>query len=629
MFDGTPVDRQALDTLTGALAHRGPNGSGLYTDGSVGLGHRRLSVLDLSQAGSQPMYAEDRSVVLVFNGEIYNFAEERIHLEQRGYTFHSRSDTEVLLHLYEEYGPSCVERLRGMFAFAVHDKKRNILFIARDRVGKKPLKYFRSGGVFAFASELKALRTLPQCPRGVDSESVHHFLTMMYVPAPQTGFAGIAKLPAAHTLTIDLQTGKETLERYWQLQYKTDDQRPLSEWKDRIRTTLEKSVRLRMVADVPLGVFLSGGLDSTTLVAVMSGLTDQPIKTFSIGTGEKNHNELPQAAQVARAFGTDHHPIIVQPDIVHLLPELVQAYEEPYSDPSAIPTYLIAREARSSVTVALNGDGGDENFAGYVRYPILLFSERWRRAPSFLHALARQGTNAFHALRNDTFSYRCRRFEHSLSLPWEERLLQYISFFTEEEKRDLYKGGFGQDFPDTGHWYGQRTMGARGCADDLLHKAMSMDMQTYLSDDLLPKVDIGTMAHGLEARSPFLDHHLLELTAQLPSKYQLRGRTTKWILREMVKDILPPDILQKRKTGFRLPLDRWFRTDLQAFVYDHLLETPPLFGEIFDPSRIRSFLDRYFASNVDYSDHVWTLLWLAEWMRQYAPDASSGNRKIV
>ncbi len=617
-LDDSPVDPGELDRLTDALTHRGPDGRGVFVDGNVGIGHRRLKIIDLSESAAQPMVSEDGTVALSFNGEIYNFAEKRAMLEVRGYRFRSKSDTEVLLKLYEEFGEACLEHLRGMFAFSIYDKKRRTIFLARDRIGKKPLKYFLKNGVFAFASELKALRTLPECPREIDREMVHHFLTLMYVPSPKTGFVGIEKLPAGHSLTLDLAMGKIDVRPYWQLRYDTDERRSLAEWEERIMATLEESVRLRMVADVPVGAFLSGGIDSATVVALMSKLSPRPVKTFSIGSSDPAFNELPQAQLTAKTFGTDHHPIVLDADIVHLLPQLVHTYEEPYADPSAIPTYLISQATRSSVTVALNGDGGDENFAGYVRYPILLFSEKWRQVPNLIHKVLRTSTSHLHRLRDDTFSYRSKRFQETIGLPWERRYLQYISFFTEEEKRQLYRSGFAAGFAETSEGDGTKTAGARARAQDLLHQAMSMDLMTYLPDDLMPKVGLGSMAHGLEARSPFLDHELLELTARMPARYKLRGRTTKWILKKrLLKNLLPPEILEKRKTGFRLPLDRWFRGDLKQFVDDRLMGAPPIFWEIFDRDAIEAFLRQYHDSKVNYSDHVWALLWLAEWMEEY------------
>ncbi len=616
-LDGGPVEPAALDALTDAVSHRGPDARGTVIRGHVGLGHRRLSILDLTAAGAQPMLSENGDVALTFNGEIYNFMELRRDLEARGRTFRSHCDTEVLLALYEAEGPACVRKLRGMFSFAVHDQKRNILFCARDRMGKKPLLYFRHGNTFAFASELKALRTLRDCPRTPDREALHHYLTLMYLPAPLTGFDGIEKLPAAHTLTVDLSKGDIRIERYWELDYTTNRERSVGEWKERIAATFDESVKLRMVADVPVGAFLSGGVDSASVVAAMSRHSPHPVRTFSIGSDDPRISELPLAALVAKRFGTQHTPIDLRADIVHLLPELVRTYEMPYADPSAIPTYLIAQASRKDVTVVLNGDGGDENFGGYLRYPITLFSRKWERAPGFIHGGMRLTTDLFHMLKNDTFSYRARRFEHSMHLPWEQRYLQYISFFTEEEKRAIERPGFTDGFPRTDAWFAKRTSAARARAHDTLHQAMSMDMDTYLPDDLMPKVDLGTMAHGLEARSPFLDHELLELTAALPAELQVRGRATKTLWKDMMRGVVPDEILAGKKRGFRLPLDKWFRGDLRPWVEAQLMEGHPLFWEMFDRAKVETFLQTYWNSRVNYSDHVWALLWLREWMVQY------------
>lgn len=616
-LDGKDVDQGDLDRVTDALAHRGPDGRGTWKHGSVGLGHRRLAIIDLTEAGAQPMRSSD-DVVLTFNGEIYDFAKHRADLEKKGHTFRSHSDTEVLLALYREYGPDCLKYLRGMFAFAIYDRERNILFAARDRLGKKPLKYFHHAGVFAFASELKALQTLKECPKGVDPAALHHVLTMMYVPSPGTGIRGIHKLPAGHSLTLDLRSGSCKVEPYWSLHYRSDPVPSAEQWEQRVLEKFEESVRIRMVADVPVGAFLSGGIDSAAVVAFMSRNSSKPIKTFSIGSDDMATNELPDAQRIADAFHTDHHPIPLTADVARLLPELVHTYEEPYADPSAIPTYLVARATRQHVTVALNGDGGDENFAGYVRYSILPFSQWWAGFPQFMHDGVRTGCGLLHLLRPTTLSYRMDRFERTINLPWEERYLQYISFFTEEEKRRIERR---EAFPHVGRtdaWYAAITGSARARGDDLVHKAMSMDLATYLPDCLMPKVDLGTMAHGLEARSPFLDHELLELTAQIPSSFKVRGKQRKILLKSLLKGILPDATLSKRKRGFRLPLNAWFREELRDFVQDSLLShNDPTFWSYFNRSGIEQFLRGYFASGTDYSDHVWVLLWLREWLKTH------------
>ena len=621
-MDGRPVDTEVLDAMTDALAHRGPDGRGTYIDRSVGLGHRRLAIVDLSPAGAQPMQTPASEIVVTFNGEIYNFQEKRAELEAKGYVFRSRSDTEVLLALYEHYGTRCLEHLRGMFAFAIYDKKKQILFCARDRVGKKPFKYFFDGATFLFASELKALLTHPLCTRTIDREAVHHFLTMMYVPSPRTGFEGIHKLPAAHFLLLDLQKKTLRTERYWSLDYSQEDRKTEGEWQEQILSVLDESVKLRMIADVPVGAFLSGGIDSAAVVTLMARHSAEPVRTFSIGSASARHNELPDAERIALRTGSAHHPQVVTPDVVHLLPELVRAYEEPFADPSGIPTYLIAKFTSAQVKVALTGDGGDENFLGYVRYPILRFSRQWEKA-KILHSLAGVCTRAWHAVHPTTLSYRSRRFQSTMALPWEQRYLQYLSFFTEEEKRNLYTSGFGSGFWRTDEFYAGLTHDARTQARDPLHAAAAMDMQTYLADDLMPKVDLAAMHFGLECRAPFLDHHLLELTARIPGSLKLRGREGKYILKNALRGLLPAETLQRRKSGFRIPLDHWFRTDLKDFLRDRLLRDTPLKWEIFDRRKMEYFLTRYFAGNIDYSDHLWALLCLDEWMAQFAPSSSS------
>lgn len=621
-LDGSPIDTAVLQRMTDALTHRGPDKGGYYNEGGVGLGSRRLKIIDLTEASSQPMYSKSSDFVVVFNGEIYNFQEKRTMLEGRGYTFRSSGDLEVLLALYEEFGEDCLSHLRGQFAFALHDRKRQTVFLARDRVGKKPLKYFKAGNIFVFGSEIKALLHHPACPKGMDSQAVYDYLTMMYVPAPETGFTGIRKLPAAHSMTVDLKSGGVAERRYWSLSYASDRTKSVNQWKKELMPILEESVRLRMISDVPLGAFLSGGIDSAAVVALMAKQSSRSVETFSIGTDEDTHNELPDAERIAGLLSTNHHPILLKPDIVHLLPELVAAYEEPFADPSSIPTYLLSRETRKHVTVALNGDGGDENFAGYVRYPILRFSERWARLPSPLHSLIRSGTNAFSTLARTTFAYRCHRFESTIGYPWPKRYLQYLSFFTEEEKQQLLNESRRSTFTRTDDRYQQRTADARSRGDDLLHRAMSMDIDTYLADDLLPKVDLGSMAHSLEARSPLLDHMLLEHTARIPSNLKLHGSVRKWIFKKVLADVLPPETLQKPKKGFRLPLDRWFRTELCDFVQDRLTSRSSPLWTMFDPDAVAEFLAEYTNSSIDRSDHIWALLWLDEWMRQYSPHTS-------
>jgi asparagine synthase (glutamine-hydrolysing) len=562
------------------------------------------------------MQSRDGNIVVTYNGEIYNFWEERKALEAKGYRFRSRCDTEVLLALYEEYGIGCLEHLRGMFAFAIYDKVRRRIFCARDRMGEKPFKYFFNGRAFVFASELKALLRYPECPKEIDREAIYHFLTMMYLPSPLTGFRGISKLEPAHYLLLDLGTGKLQKERYWSLDYSKEEERMEKEWCEMIRGKLEESVKMRMLSDVPIAAFLSGGVDSSAVVTLMTRNSSSPVQTFSIGSRTASHNELPDAERIARYVGSDHHPEVVDPDVIALLPELVGMYEEPFADPSCIPTFFVSKHTGSFVKVALTGDGGDENFAGYVRYPILRFSRVWERFQC-LHPLTGLLTSLLHTSLRNTFSYRCHRFQSTMSLPWPERYLQYISVFTEEEKKGLGFRPAGSRFGRTDRFYAECTKEARERARDTLHKALAMDVATYLADDLMSKVDLAAMHFGLECRAPFLDHELLEMTARIPARLKLRGREGKVILKRAFEGILPADTLKKRKQGFRIPLDAWFRTDLKEFITDTLLSDAPHKWEFFDRAQLERSLAQYFATHVDYSDHIWVLLCLHLWLSRY------------
>jgi asparagine synthase (glutamine-hydrolysing) len=444
-FSSKNISSQEIEAMNDAVLHRGPDDGGVYISpsGKVGLGHRRLSIIDLSPLGHQPMRYMDRYEI-VFNGEIYNFQEKRDMLEKEGYTFASHSDTEVILALYDKYKEGCLEHLRGMFAFALYDEKENTLFAARDRVGKKPFKYYQDNNLFLFASELKAILTQPEYHKEPDYLAIHHYLTLQYVPAPLTGFVGIKKLEPAHYLKIDLTTKQIEKKRYWKLDYSKKLDLSEEEWKKRILDKLEESVKLRMIADVPLGAFLSGGIDSSAVVAMMAKHSKTPIKTFSIGFKEEKYNELPFAKMIAEKFKTDHMEFIVEPDAIGLLPMLVRQYEEPYADSSALPTFLVSKLTRDHVTVALNGDGGDENFAGYSRYSAFQISTFLDRF-SLLHKYIGTPFTRFVAMiiQNTLFD-RIYRFSKSLSEDYHLRYMNYTAYFTNAQKSELYTDEFKQ-----------------------------------------------------------------------------------------------------------------------------------------------------------------------------------------
>lgn len=611
--DHRPVDARLVAAMGDSLRHRGPDDQGLYIKGHVGLAHRRLSILDLSQAGRQPMSNGAGTVWVVLNGEIYNYEELRGKLRSAR-TFRSRTDTEVLVYLYEDYGIECLALLRGMFAVAIWDEPRQRLVLARDRLGKKPLFYSADHRGLRFASELKALLLDGPAPP-VEPLAVHHYLTFQYVPTPLTIFQGLRKLPPGHVLVYE--QGKVSESAYWSLRYdEKQAERSEADCKEEFLSLLTESVKLRLAGDVPLGAFLSGGVDSSTVVALMSRLTGQPIKTFSIGFKEAGFNELPYAREVATRFGTEHHEFIVEPSALDMLPKLVRVYDEPFADASAIPTYYVSQLSRQFVTVALNGDGGDELLAGYPRYRLTPFD---RMSACSLSASARErlagplahlpfGASGLGRVRN--------RLERVLA-PFSRTYLTRIAYFLPEEKQQLYTSDFrdsvrGQDsFALLAGWFEQAQ------ASDLLDQVVSVDTRSYLPDDLLVKVDRATMAHGLEARSPFLDHRLVEFCASLPARMKVRAGQGKYLLKAVMRGTLPDHLLDREKMGFAVPLDRWFRGDCREFVHDTLLSARALQRGYFEPVELRAMVERQRGGRDGYGARVHALLMLELWHREY------------
>ena len=625
-FDpGRGVDRELLGRMTSALAHRGPDDQGLHVRGSVGLGHRRLSIIDLSPAGHQPMSNEDGSVWIVFNGEIYNFQELRRSLEQAGWRFRSRSDTEVLLRLYEALGLGCLHQLHGMFAFAIWDERKRTLFMARDRLGVKPLFYRATTDGIAFASELKALLQDPEVERIVDPVAIHHYLTYQYVPAPSCVFKGIHKLRPAHYLVC--RDGRIDVRPYWKLAYRPKHEvrsaRQLEDLAEELRHRLDVAVRRRLVSDVPLGAFLSGGIDSSTVVGLMSRSMDRPVRTFSIGFDDRSYDELPAARAVAERFHADHTEFRVKADIVDLLPTLVRAYDEPYADASAIPTFLLSRLARRQVTVVLTGDAGDENFAGYDRYVANELARRLGSVAGLLgHPLARSILQALpHGDGQHDLRWRLKRFVDRLGQSPESRNADWAAQFDGAEKGQLYA----DDFLSTlGSIDSREHVIARyreADADDPLDATLYADVMTYLPDCLLVKVDIATMANSLEARSPFLDHELMEFAARIPSHLKLRGVETKWILKHALRDLLPAGILRRPKMGFNLPLDAWLRGELRDMARELLLGPRSLARGYFRAGYVRRLLEEHQARRWNWHNEIWTLLMLELWHREIVDGA--------
>ena len=618
-FSEKSISTDEIELMNDAIKHRGPDDGGTYIspDGKVGLGHRRLSIIDLSPLGHQPMRFLDRYEI-VFNGEIYNFQEKRAMLEQEGYIFASHSDTEVILALYDKYREKCLDHLRGMFAFVIYDEQEQTLFCARDRVGKKPFKYYIDDHVMMFASELKAILTQPEYRSEPDYAAIHHYLTLQYVPAPLTGFVGIHKLEPAHFLAINLKTKEVRKERYWKLDYSKKLHLSESEWKKRILAKLDESVRLRMISDVPIGAFLSGGIDSSAIVALMAKNSLTPIKTFSIGFEEEKYNELKFAKIVAEKFKTDHTEFIVKPDAIHLLPMLVHQYEEPFADSSALPTYYVSKMTREHVTVALNGDGGDENFAGYTRYAAFQVSTFLDHFDWLNRLIGIPGTRFLAQHIKNTFFDRLYRFSRSLSDDYRRRYLSYTAYFTNEQKAALYTDDFKQKVSkyDTYDIIAARFL--ESGSKNRTEQAVYADFVTYLPEDLMAKVDIATMTVALEGRSPFLDHELLELSAQIPFSLKLKGlNNKKYILKEALRGLVPDEVMFRPKMGFGIPIDAWFRGELKDYARGKLLDGELVKRGLFKRDAIEHILHSQMTTDVNFSPHIWALLTLELWFEEF------------
>jgi asparagine synthase (glutamine-hydrolysing) len=611
-----PVDRDLVVRMCDLIAHRGPDESGAMTCGPLGLGHRRLSIIDLTPTGRQPMSILNGQLVIVFNGEIYNFPSLRTDLEARGHHFRGRSDTEVLLAAYLEFGVACLERLRGMFAFAIWDARDRSLFIARDRVGKKPLHYRIDGDGIAFASETKAFFADGSFEATPNLEGISHYLTYQYVPSPFSAFKGVEKLPPGSYLLV--KDGHVSVHRYWRLRYTPKQHMDERDAAEELLERLREAVRIRLISDVPLGAFLSGGIDSSTVVALMAGLSDAPVKTYSIGFDEREYDELPYARAVAERYGTDHHEFIVRPDAAAIIPKLVWHYDEPYADESAMPTYYLSELTRQHVSVALNGDAGDENFSGYTRYIPDRRLEQFDALPS---AVRRTALTALAALpdggRSDSVSSRGRRWHARASASREMRYARRMMHFAPEMKRRLCVGELGEVAArhDSAAIVGAAF--AASDAKDFVDAMLDVDVNTYLPDCLLVKVDIATMAHGLEGRSPLLAHEFMEFAARLPPGLKRRGTEGKYLLKRAVAPLLPPEILQRRKMGFGVPLDHWFRNELREMVSDVLLTGPFMRRGLFNLSLVRQMVDEHVAGIARWEDQLWNLLMLEHWFQTF------------
>ena len=614
--DGKPVDEQLLARMNGAIHHRGPDEDGFYLNGSVGLAMRRLAIIDL-KSGQQPIHNQDRTSWIVFNGEIYNYLELREKLEKLGHTFYTNSDTEAIVHAYDEFGVDCPKHLRGMFAFAIWNTSKQELFLARDRVGKKPLLYADVNGQLVFGSEFSALLLHPDVSRDIDAEALDYYLAFMCIPAPLTAYRAIRKLEPAHWLRW--RNGNVEVGRYWQPDFTKKIDISEEEAGERTIEILRDAVKVRLMSEVPLGAFLSGGIDSSAVVALMSQESSERVKTFSIGFEEQDFSELHHARRVAEHVGADHHEFIVRPDAVEVLPMLVDHYGEPYADSSAVPTYYVAKETRKHVTVALNGDGGDESFAGYERYIAMGLTEKYRKVPSFLReSLIREAVNMIPT--DATKKSKIKSAQRLLAVvdrPKAGRYMHWMSTFNDELKEPLYTDSFRQQTQGanaTGlleHWF--KHANGIGVVDTML----LTDQMTYLPNDLLVKVDIATMAVSLEARSPFLDHHVIEFAASLPQNLKLRRLTGKYLLKKVLRKLLPSENLTRRKMGFGVPIGHWFRGKMQPFLREVILSDKAMGRGLFRPEAVKQLVDLHVRAERDYSHQLWTLLMLELWFNRF------------
>jgi asparagine synthase (glutamine-hydrolysing) len=594
------------------IVHRGPDDEGILVQDGAGLGMRRLSIIDLS-GGHQPVFNEDRTAWIVYNGEVYNFLELRAELEGRGHRFYTRCDTEVIIHLYEEMGADCVTKLRGMFGLAIYDKLKRKLVLARDRLGKKPLHYAQVGNKLYFASEIKSILAVAPELAEVNSQGLLEYLNFGYVPDPITIFTGIHKLPPGHLL--EFADGKIQIRQYWDLpQYGTHFPKSEDECLDELERRLYEATRIRLISDVPLGAFLSGGTDSSTVVALMARASSAPVKTFSIGFKHDDFNEADFARIVARKFGTDHHELILEPNVVETVEHLTSSLEEPFGDSSMLPTYYVSEMARRHVTVALSGDGGDEMFAGYDRYRIHAKRGAFEAIPEWARRFYRE--SVFPRLPRSTPG---RRFSYNASLPWQERYIDGLSFLP----------AFERDFPILSHdlrdvlrqsvdpGIALRRAFAQAPALDPMSEILYVDTKTYLVGDILTKVDRMSMLNSLEVRVPILDHEFVEWVAALPAQWKRRGNESKYILRKLAERLgVPREVIYRQKRGFSLPLVHWMKHELKEMLA-MLLDERTLQRGYFDPNGVRRMMDDHLTGRRVLSQRLWRLLMFELWHRNF------------
>jgi len=601
-----PVLQDEIHKMTELITHRGPDDSGYYLKKNVGLGFRRLSIIDL-HTGHQPLSNEDGTIWIVFNGEIYNHVDLRQKLIAKGHKFKTSTDTETIVHLFEEYGSECVKYLRGMFAFAIWDEKKNKLFCARDRFGIKPFFYFMDNKSFVFGSEIKCVLSQTNSSSTLSLPMLDHYLAFGYSDADSTIYQNIQKLKPAHTLEIELG-GKIKITRYWDIDYRPDYTKTEDEWCTLIDNKLSESVKAHLMSDVPLGAFLSGGVDSSAVVALMAKNSTAPVKTFSIGFKEAAFNELKYAREVANKYNTEHHEEIVEPESVGLLPHLVDSYDEPFADSSAIPTYFVSKFAREYVTVVLSGDGGDELFAGYGKYQRM---NNMRNLNILPNTLSEYFWGGLHEILPN--GVKGKGATYYLSKP-KKSFPAFLSIWQQAERKKLFREEIWESLTISPAESQRVEWFTNARSTDFLFNMQKMDMQRYMVDGILTKVDRASMQNSLEVRVPILDHEFAELTATIPSELKLKGSIKKYIFKKAMKDHLPESIISHKKQGFTVPLKSWFKEDLKEYVNDRLVNTKGPLYDYLNPDYVRKIVHEHNHGMRDFNDKIWSLLFLDQWL---------------
>ena len=604
------VELAELKRMTNSIIHRGPDDEGHYINGNVGLGFRRLSIIDL-KTGHQPLSNSDSSIWITFNGEIYNFKELKADLEKRGYRFKTNTDTEVIVNLYEEYGENCLSYLRGMFAFVIWDDRKKQLFGARDRFGIKPFYYYLDAEKFVWGSEIKAINASNGIKKEIDIRALDSYFAYGYITGNnQSIYNSIKKLEPAHYFIIKpFESNNIKIQKYWDIAFEPDYSKTEDQWVDEIVNTLSESIKMRLISDVPLGAFLSGGIDSSSVVALMSEVSNDPVKTFSIGFKEEKYNELQYARLIAKRYKTEHHEMIVQPESIELLPKLIKAYDEPFADSSAIPTYYVSKFAREYVTVVLSGDGGDELFAGYDAFPKMMQLNKNPINNAFTNKFVFKNINKIipDYLYGKGYSYYLSKDKDNIGA--------FFCMWKDYERKKLYNDETITSLNDY-MAENKKLLLLKNSDSDFLSRMQELHIKTYLVDDILTKVDRASMMNSLETRVPLLDHKFAELTFRIPSDLKLKGNNKKYILKKALASFLPDEVINHRKQGFAIPLAYWFKDDLKDYAYDVLTGSSSKTLDYFNKKAIITIIKHHQKGMRDYSGKLWSLLFLNEWLKQ-------------